>query len=132
MATAVSDLVLATLASFREAKVAIGTSFSADSAAEIVSAVVNGKMPRRGRCSNGLEYFVHGVGYTVITEAGGQAHIDSCGADGDCFSVYDVRFFMETAGFETVPDIADIRSACQRLATSGVVRQLDPNRFSIV
>ena len=102
MNSTVRDRVTAALASFAEAKAAIESPFDVMSAAEIVSAVLQGRMPREGRCVNGLEYFVHGVGYTIMIDSGGQVHFDGGdGGIGDVFSAYDIQEFLKLRAMST-------------------------------
>ncbi len=86
--------VVDALALFLQAKKDIELTFSVGSAAEIVSAVLKGRKAREGRTLSGREYFVHGIGYTVVMPSGGNVHFDSGDrGEGDVFSVHDVRFF---------------------------------------
>ncbi len=126
------DAVLAALASFAQAKAAMEETFRVRSAAEVVSAVLRGRMPREGHCLNGLEYFVHGIGYTVVTASGGQVHFDSGDeVSTDVFSVHDIRAFLETSGYEYVPTIEDVRDALSQLELLGKVRRYG-RRFAIL
>lgn len=129
MQSEVRQAVLAALNSFLQAKAAIERTFAAGSAPEIVAAVLQGRMPRQGRCDNGLEYFVHGVGYTVVTDSGGPVHIDGTEA-GDVVSVYDLRAFFESAEIDHVPNVEDIRIACNELRSEGILHEVG-RRYSI-
>jgi hypothetical protein len=131
MVNDIREAVVGALAAFVLAKSAIELTFDATSATEIVSAVLKGQKAREGRCVNGLEYFVHGIGYTVVTPSGGQVHYDSGDAgEGDVFSANDIRFFLETSQHMPVPAIDDIKRILNDLRSSGIVLQFR-NRFGI-
>lgn len=93
--------------------------FGVSSASSLVRRVLDGEVPRQGHFPNGLEYFVHGVGYTVVFDDGAQAHLDACDGDGgDCFTVYDVRGFLQDK-CEQVPSLESIREVCDEWVARG-------------
>jgi hypothetical protein len=125
------EAVAGALAVFAQAKQDIELTFSAGSAADIVSAVLKGRQDRQGRTLNGLEYFVHGIGYTVVVPAGGQVHVDSGDpGEGDVFSAYDIRLFLESSGHAPLPTIDDIRLVLNGLHSKGALMRFR-NRFGI-
>jgi hypothetical protein len=89
-------------------------------------------MPREGHLANGSGYFVHGVGYTVVTESGGEVHLDA-GDNGaeDVFSVHDIHAFLETSGCDNVPTIETIRDSLNQLEAAGKILR-EGRRFSIL
>lgn len=125
-----SEVLDRALACFARARVAMRDSFGVNSAPEIVTVVLQGQRPRSGFCINGWEYFVHGVGYTVVLPSGGQVHFDGS-AEGDFFTTYDVAFFTETdAQFDEL-DVATIRAGCEDMAERGFVCRLGGFRYSL-
>lgn len=122
--------VRSAVASFFLARRLVADSFGTASASELVSAVLSGVHPRRGFCSNGWEYFVHGVGYTVVMPDGAQLHIDGSNS-GDVLSLYDIRFYMESLDC-VVPSIDEVRRDCDLLATAGNLMQVDEVRYALL
>jgi hypothetical protein len=119
------------LASFVQAKQDIERTFAVASAADVVSAVLKGRKAREGRTLNGLEYFVHGIGYTVVVQSGGQVHFDSGDTGhGDVFSAHDVLLFMETSGDIQLPAVAAVKSALNDLSSEGALMRFG-NRYSV-
>ena len=115
---------------FREARAAIRETFSIVSAAEVVGRVLSHEIPRYGYCRNGLEYYVHGVGYTVILRNGAQVHIDSVG-ERDCFSIYDLRNFLEEDTEEDSPSIPELERVCADLVDSGELSRVGAITFAL-
>lgn len=123
--------VVDALALFLQAKKDIELTFSVESAAEIVSAVLKGRKAREGRTLNGLEYFVHGIGYTVVMPSGGNVHFDSGDrGEGDVFSAHDIQLFLETSGHVPVPAIEEVKSTLSDLHSSGMLLRFG-NRFGV-
>jgi hypothetical protein len=123
--------VVDALALFLQAKRDLELTFSAGSASEIVSAVLKGQKTREGHTLNGLEYFVHGIGYTVVMSSGGNIHFDSGDrGEGDVFSAHDIQFFLETSGRNPVPAIDEIKSVLNDLNSSGILSRYG-NRFGV-
>jgi hypothetical protein len=118
------------VATFLQVRGLIADSLGSASATALVSAVLSGAVARRGTCKNGWEYFVHGVGYTVVTAAGGQVHIDGSDA-GDVFSVYDIRFYLDGIGC-AVPSVDMIRRECDRLEASRSIERVDEIRYALL
>lgn len=115
--------VHAALASFVEARAALEETFGVAGAPSIVQEVLSGHQPREGRCRNGLEYFVHGIGYTVVLADGCPAHID--GSDhGDVFTAYDVRSFLSEC-IEEPPPVEIVNAELGELETAGALRRVD-------
>src|SRR5690606_35580889 len=102
---------------------AISQTFGVTSVPDIVQSVLSGEMPRQGFCSNGWSYFVHGVGFTVVTPEEGQIHMDGS-PEGDCFSIYDMALFLETAEMVEQVDAAEVEKQCARLAELGEIIRL--------
>ncbi|NIL58212.1 DUF6896 domain-containing protein [Salinispora arenicola] len=93
--------------------------FGVSSASSLVRRVLDGEIHRQGHFPNGLEYFVHGVGYTVVFDNGAQAHLDACDGDGgDCFTVYDARGFLQDTS-ERVPSLESVREVCDEWVARG-------------
>lgn len=109
------------VAAFRAAKAAIHATFGGTDATAIVRSVRQGDRPRNGHCANGWEYFVHGIGYTVVLPGGRQAHIDAS-KDGDVFTRYDIAFFAER-------DVDPAELAA--LAASGTLRAAPGHRYFV-
>ncbi len=125
------EAVTDALASFAQAKRDIELTFSVGSAADIVSAVLKGRKAREGSTLSGLEYFVHGIGYTVVVPSGGQVHFDSGGhGEGDVFSAYDIQLFLETSGRAQLPTIEGIRTILNDLHSNRMITRFG-NRFGI-
>lgn len=124
------EMVEHALASFEEARRVIERTFGASSASDIVAKVLRGEMPRNGLCDNGLEYMVHGVGYTVVLTSGAQVHIDS-GGDSDCFTLYDLRFYLQDAETGNAPSVADLAEVCEVLSRAGRLRRVDEIGFEL-
>jgi hypothetical protein len=103
---------------FRMARSQMEGAFNANSTRAIISAVHRGEKPRQGTLPDGLEYFVHGIGYTIALPSGGQIHIDSA-PDGDSLSVYDIQQFIETSAEERAPDISAIATVCEEKVRKG-------------
>lgn len=122
--------VSSAVAEFVNVRKLMADSFGVASAPALVSAVLSGKMERRGACVNGWQYLIHGVGYTVVTAGGGQVHID--GSDvGDVFTLYDIRSYLDSIGC-TVPGLDVIRQECDRLASCQILERVDEIRYSFV
>ena len=117
--------------SFIEAQRLMRETFGVMTASEVVSEVLQGRAERNGRCHNGYEYMVHGVGYTVVFPSGAQAHIDSCGEGRDCFRIYDIQFFLEDLVGKEFP-LEAVAAACNEYAKSGRLRKVDDTTFEIV
>jgi hypothetical protein len=133
MATQGGDVIEAALASFAEAKAAIEETFCVVGAPEIVSAVLAGSRPRQGLCAGGLEYFVHGIGYTVVFPDGGQIHIDGDASGDDVFSCYDMSFFLESSSKASlsareIQDLLDELVGSDRLRRAGSKKFIVPSR----
>jgi hypothetical protein len=111
-------LVSRALDAYRMARSEMEGAFNTNSTTSIISAVNRGERSRQGALSNDLEYFVHGIGYTVTLPSGGQVHIDSA-PDGDSFSVYDIQQYIETSGEGRAPDISVIASVCEEKVRNG-------------
>jgi proline racemase len=112
------DLVSRALDAYQMARSEMEDAFNTNSTTAIVSAVNRGEKARQGALSNDLEYFVHGIGYTVTLPSGGQVHIDSA-PGGDSFSVYDIQQFIETSGEGRAPDISVIANVCEEKVRNG-------------
>jgi hypothetical protein len=123
-------LVRASIASFSEAKEAMEAEFGLVGAPAIVHSVLKGAVPREGKLRDGSEYFVHGIGYTVVSSGAGQAHIDGSNI-GDLFSVYDLSFYMETSGVDPVPDIEDLEAVLEGMAECGKLQKAGPKKYLI-
>ncbi|GAB3900338.1 DUF6896 domain-containing protein [Kibdelosporangium lantanae] len=121
MSPKLRDAVEIALLSFAAGKASIEETFGVRGANQVVRAVLTGSRPRRGRCLDGREYFIHGIGYTVVFFDDGQVHIDGDVDDNDVFSSYDVSFFLKTSGIETVSD-REIRPLLDDLVDSGRLR----------
>ncbi|MDG4770308.1 hypothetical protein [Solwaraspora sp. WMMD792] len=131
MAIEVREAVVRVLASFVQAKQEIERTFAVASAADIVSAVLRGRNAREGRTLSGLEYFVHGIGYTVVVQSGGQAHFDSGDTgQGDVFSAHDVLLFMETSGHMQLPAVSAVKSVLNDLSSEGALMRFG-NRYGV-
>ncbi len=100
------------------------STFGVASASAVVRKVVTHDRPRCGHCDNGLKYFVHGIGYSVVFPSGATAHIDS-GPHGDCFSVYDIAGFLNDDRLGIEVSVAEVTTACEDLVVSGVLRRVD-------
>lgn len=124
------QLVQASIAAFAEAKAAMEVEFGLVGAPVIVRSVLKGAVPRHGKLRGGSEYFVHGIGYTVVYSGGGQAHIDGSQL-GDLFSVYDLSFYMETSGIDPVPDIEELVAVLEGMTESGELRKAEPKKYFI-
>jgi hypothetical protein len=123
-------LIQASIASFAEAKEAIEAEFGLAGAPAIVQSVLKGAVPRQGKLRDGSEYFVHGIGYTVVSSGEGQVHID--GSDlGDLFSVHDLYFYMETSRIDPVPGIEELEAVLEGMAESGKLRKAGPKKYFI-
>jgi hypothetical protein len=110
---------------FREARSRIEETFGRESAKDIVSAVVQGEKPREGITASGEEYFVHGVGYTVVLPNGGQVHMDSSRDGGEIFSVYDMQLFFTTSLVELPPSVDVITRSCEELCMEGLLVKVE-------
>ncbi|MEV7382057.1 DUF6896 domain-containing protein [Streptomyces lydicus] len=108
---------------FRNAKRAIEETFGASGAPEIVSAVLSHRLPRSGTCSNGFEYSVHGIGYTVTLPDGGEVHLDGS-RQGDCFTPYDLELYFETSSKFEEMDVEDIERECSLMTRKGVLHEI--------
>jgi hypothetical protein len=126
--TGAGELVSRTLDAYRLARSKMEGAFAASSASAIVSEVNRGERARQGKLPDGLEYFVHGIGYTVTLPAGGQVHIDSS-PDGDSLSIYDIQHFMETSGEENVPGLTAITDVCDEKVRSGELSAISEWQF---
>lgn len=114
--------------SFTEAMEAIQHTFQMEDARSIVTAVNEKRYPRRGKCKNGYDYFVHGFGYTVVVPPEGQVHIDG-GNDGDYFTVYDMALFLETSELCPSPEYAEIREGCELLYTARELKKVGDEKY---
>jgi hypothetical protein len=123
-----AESVSQALDAYQMARSQMEASFNLNSTRAIVSAVNRGDKPRQGRLSNGLEYSVHGIGYTVTLPSGGEIHIDSA-PDGDSFSVYDIRQFIETSGEERVPDIFEITNVFKQKVRNGELSAISERKY---
>jgi hypothetical protein len=125
------EMVERAIGGFSAASAAIKVTFNAESAPEIVSAVLKGRKPRNGVCDNGWEYYVHGVGFTVVLPSGGQAHFDGS-KQGDFFTAHDIAFFLETAeGFDEI-SLQAIQSSCETMCERGIIRCLGDAKYSLM
>lgn len=115
---------------FAEAKGAIEATFAAQSAPEIVRSVLRGDQPREGVCLNGLEYLVHGVGYTVVLPSEGHVHFDGS-AEGDFFTQDDVALFLTTAELCDSPDPSEVAGHLDALCIEGSLIKLRSGRYSL-
>jgi hypothetical protein len=115
---------------FYQARAVMADGFSVQSASAVVSAVLDGSKPRKGKCVNGWDYFVHGVGYTVVLPSEAQLHIDA-GKSTDVISLYDIRFYLESLGCD-VPELADLRGQCEALVREGVLGALDGTKYELL
>ena len=122
------QLVQATIASLASAREAIEGEFGLVGAPAIVHSVLKGLVPRQGQLSGGSEYFVHGIGYTVVFPNEGPAHIDGSNL-GDLFSVYDLSFYLETSGIDPVPDIEELEAVLDDMVESGALRKAGPRKY---
>jgi hypothetical protein len=113
---------------FREARLRIEATFGRESAKDIVSAVVQGAKPRERFITGGEEYFVHGIGYTVVLPNGGQVHLDSS-RNGDILSVYDIQQFFTTSLVEAAPGIDEITSSCDELCMEGLLVKAEGRKY---
>jgi hypothetical protein len=118
------------LESFTKASAAIRATFSADSAPQIVAAVLKGEMPRNGTCINGWDYYVHGVGFTVVLPSGGQVHFDGS-AYGDFFTIHDVTFFLETSEELDEIGLPLVRAWCETMCEQNKLRCLGDAKYSL-
>lgn len=125
------EAVMDALASFVQAKRDIELTFAAGSTEEIVSAVLKGRKAREGRTLGRLDYFVHGVGYTVVVPSGGQVHFDAGElGQGDVFSAYDIKVFLETSGNASQPDVESIKQVLMDLHSAEMLVRFG-SRFGI-
>lgn len=115
---------------FIAARSVMRETFGVTAASEVVAQVLQRRAERNGRCRNGYEYIVHGVGYTVVFPSGAQVHIDSCGEGRDCFKVYDLQFFLNDA-VEGEVSLQSITEACNAYARSGRIRKIDEVTFEL-
>jgi uncharacterized protein DUF6896 len=83
------------LSSFVEAKAAMEGAFGTRGAAAVVRSVITRTQPRSGWLPDGREYFVHGIGYTVVLSDESPAHIDADESGQDIFSSYDMMYFLQ-------------------------------------
>ncbi|MFC8850353.1 MULTISPECIES: DUF6896 domain-containing protein [unclassified Micromonospora] len=110
----------------------VAEAFGVSSASSLVRRVLDGEVPRQGHFLNGLEYFVHGVGYTVVYDSGAQAHLDACDGDGgDCFTVYDVRGFLRDT-CDQVPSLESIREVCNEWVARGQLSMSGEATYMVV
>ena len=129
MEQAARQLVQASIAAFASAKAAMEAQFGLVGAPAIVRSVLKGMVPRQGKLRDGSEYFVHGIGYTVVFSDEGQAHIDE--DLGDLFSVYDLSLHMQTSGVGPVPGIEELEAVLEVMTESGNLRKGGPKRYLI-
>lgn len=115
---------------FVQASAAVKATFHADSASGIVAAVLQGERARNGVCDNGWEYFVHGVGYTVVVPSGGQVHFDGS-VQGDFFTAYDMSFFSETVDGADKVDVATVNVWCETMCERGSLRRVGKFKYSL-
>lgn len=113
---------------FSEARSKIEATFGRQSSEGIVSAVLRGEKPREGVVATGEEYFVHGIGYTVVLQNGGQVHLDSW-EGGDILSIYDIQRFLVTSQADPVPDIDNITSACEDMCLEGLLVKAEGRKY---
>jgi hypothetical protein len=113
---------------FRESRSRIEATFGKESAKDIVLAVVQGEKAREGVIATGEEYFIHGVGYTVVLPNAGQVHVDSS-RNGDILSVYDIQQFFTTSLMEEAPDIEKITIACEELCLEGLLAKAEGRKY---
>jgi hypothetical protein len=126
------QVVTPALDGFRVGKRAMEQHFGVSSTSGIVEAVLQGGMPRQGQTGDGLEYFVHGVGYTVTLPDGGEVHIDAERSGGDCFKVYDVCQYLETSGRIETCDIEQVRAVLAQQVAGGELRTAGQGYYVLV
>ncbi|RMI45548.1 DUF6896 domain-containing protein [Streptomyces triticirhizae] len=126
---AVEREVSLALNAFRAGREAMARHFGAASAAHFLRAVLDGARPREGTTSEGLEYFVHGVGYTITLADGGEVHLDAERSGGECFKAYDICLYLETAGHVACPDAAPVRAELRRRAQRGELVAVDHGAY---
>ncbi|MGC4810921.1 DUF6896 domain-containing protein [Micromonospora sp. DT228] len=131
MTKAVDNNLGEVIDAFFEARRIISRCLGVASAAELVAAVLNGSVPRNGHCQDGVEYMVHGVGYTVTFSNDAQAHIDASGAQRDCFKLYDLRFYLDEIT-DDIPSLEALSTACDGYAQKGALRRVDKVTFEFV
>jgi hypothetical protein len=125
-----SDVLDQVLVSFAQARAAIKATFGVGSAPEIVAAVLHGERSRNGVCNNGWEYYVHGVGYTVVLPSGGQVHLDGS-EQGDFFTAYDVSFFLETEeGLDKI-DAVTVKAWCETMCERNLLCRAGESKYSL-
>jgi hypothetical protein len=125
MDTSPLQVVQTVIESFRVARAKMNAASGGADATAAVLAVRQGLIPREGVLDDGLEYFVHGVGYTVVMPSEAQAHIDA-GSAGDMFTNHDIRTYLRTAEDGQLPvlTIEEIRDATDKLSSDGKLVEL--------
>jgi hypothetical protein len=127
----VADLVGDAVSKFLHARDCLEETFGVRGASKVVADVLGGERERSGSCVGGLEYLVHGIGYTVVQPDGGQLHIDAGKDDRDVITVYDIQLFLETASPGVEVDVAEIEECCSVLAERWVLEALAPRRYAL-
>lgn len=117
--TSAADQLSTALAAFRQAKRSMDRLSGGTSAADVLRRVRLGTLPREGRTAEGHPYFVHGFGYTLTLESGGDVHLDAAGQDLDSFKVYDIRAYLADVEPAGVPDAARLTPLLDEHARSG-------------
>lgn len=115
---------------FTAAKAAMHESFGIDNAGDIAAAARQGGMPAKGMCANDLEYFTHGIGYTVVHPNSAQVHIDA-GSTGDVFTAHDLEFYLADAYPQLDYDVAAIKEECYQLLTQGLLEAASAGTYLV-
>lgn len=116
--------------------------FSARYAAELAVLATLKKIPRFGRCKDGLRYSIHGNGYTVHFDEDRQVDVHGRGwasavrpvqpEDGifDRVDVFSVQLDVESWSGHRY-EISEIQEACQEYCHRGILRFENSHSFEL-
>lgn len=116
--------------------------FGVRSVAEVAMLARTARTERRGRCADGLRYYIHGNGYDVLTPAGvaltvqasGYARTDRAAVpeDGltDTVDLYALQGFLAERTGTTV-DVETIAAACAEHVRRGAIRPAGTISFEL-
>ncbi len=128
-----TETVRAVLESYRWARQAMTISTGCPDARAVVRRVLDRDLPRQGTLDNGLEYDVHGIGYSVVMPSEAQVLIDA-GDVADVFSAYDIEMYLDFAEDGLLPklSIEQVVAALTELSAEGAVVELvEERRFTL-
>lgn len=125
------ERVSAALDSFREAKRIMDDFSGGTTATDLVKAVHENRIDRNGRTPAGHEYAVHGIGYTVTLGNGGDVHLDGSQAGEDCFKVYDVIRYLDTAEGPDAPAVAAVVPLLEERVERGELGKLERGYYTL-